>query len=180
MPLILRGMALIACGRAEGLNCFRDTPAAVVFSFAPGLGVLIAAACQSGPDGGIALDELPSLLCVLLAPSVLAFELARVWGRDAFWNRYVCAFNWCQWVLPVVGLLLILCLAIARTAGIASGPGARGIFICLACYAMWMNWFIARNGLALTRGRAAGFVAAVNFGTMAVVLVPSLLAGLAR
>ena len=173
---------MIARGRAEGLNCFRDTADAVVISFTPGIGLLLAAVVTSlaGAGGGAVLRDIPITLCVLLAPSVLSFELARFWGRDAFWNRYMCAFNWCQWVLPIVGFVLILGLGVARTMGIGGGIGPRTIFVGLACYALWMNWFIARNGLALSRGRAIGFVAAVNLGTMAVIIVPSVLAGLAR
>ena len=182
MPPILRGMILIARGRAEGMNCFRDTPHAVLYSLTPGIGVLIAAVLQGlfGKEGAAALVEIPGTLCVLLAPSVLSFELARFWGRDGFWNRYIVAFNWCQWVLPVAGMILVLVLAIARTAGVGGGTGFAVIFVCLAGYALWMNWFIARHGLALSKGRAAGFVAAVNLGTMAIVVVPSFLVSLVR
>jgi hypothetical protein len=40
---------------------------------------------------------------------------------------------------------------------------------------MWLNWFIARHGLALTGWRAAGLVAAVNLGTIAIVFGPAIL-----
>jgi hypothetical protein len=41
---------------------------------------------------------------------------------------------------------------------------------------LWLNWFLARHGLALTAWRAAGMVAAVNLGTVVLVLVPTMLA----
>ena len=123
---------MIARGRAEGLNCFRDTADAVVISFTPGIGLLLAAVVTSlaGAGGGAVLRDIPITLCVLLAPSVLSFELARFWGRDAFWNRYMCAFNWCQWVLPIVGFVLILGLGVARTMGIGGGIGPRSGATC--------------------------------------------------
>ena len=179
LPPILRGMGLIARGRAEGLNCFRDTPRAVLFSLTPGLGVLAAAVFQrlTGETGTAALNDIPGTLCVLLAPAVLSFELARFWGREAFWGRYITAFNWCQWLLPAAGLCLVLLLGVAKAAGLAGSFGPMLLFAGLACYAMWLNWFIARHALALSRPRAAGFVLAVNLGTMAIILLPTLLAG---
>ena len=128
---VVRGMLLIARGRAEGLNCFRDTPQAFLASLAPGMGILAAAvlAGLSEGDPGRAAGEIPGTLCVLLAPSVLSFELARLWGREAFWYRYIVAFNWCQWLLPVVGFALVLALTVARIAGGGGGGGILTIVI---------------------------------------------------
>jgi hypothetical protein len=177
-PPILRGMLLIARGQARGLNCFRDSPQAFLYSLMPGLGILAGAVIERMAEGaGIAaIDEIPATLCVLLAPSVLSYELARFWGREAFWNRYIVAFNWCQWLLPMIGLLLILLLAVARSAGLTGERGILIMFVCLALYALWLNWFLARHGLALSAWRAAGLVAAVNFGTVVIILGPTILA----
>ncbi len=178
MPPILRGMLLIARGRPEGLNCFRDTPRAYVFSLATGIGILFGAVIQGIAEGSVskALSEIPGTLCVLLAPSVLSFELARLWGREAFWYRYIVAFNWCQWLLPMIGFLMIVALTMARLGGVAGQGALRLLLVGLAVYAMWLNWFLARHGLALTVGRAALLVIAVNVGTLALVFIPSMLA----
>jgi hypothetical protein len=178
MPTILRGMLLIARGQARGLNCFRDSPRAFLASLMPGLGILAGSLVEGLAEGTgtTAIDEIPATLCILLAPSVLSYELARFWGREAFWNRYIVAFNWCQWLLPILGCFLILALTLARTAGIAGDGGLRIMIVGLACYALWLNWFLARHGLALSPWRAAGLVAAVNLGTIAIVFLPSLLA----
>ena len=40
-------------------------------------------------------------------------------GRGEYWLRYVTAFNWCQWAIPVVGLLAVL------GAGMMAVGGAR-------------------------------------------------------
>jgi hypothetical protein len=182
LPPILRGMALIARGRAAGLNCFRDTPQAFLYSLAPGLGILAGAVIESLAEGAGAgaLEEIPGTLCVLLAPSVLSYELARFWGREAFWNRYIVAFNWCQWLLPVIAFVLIFALTLARFAGFGGEGALRVMLVCLAGYALWLNWFLARHGLALSIGRAAGLVAAVNLGTIAIVFGPAMLASSLR
>jgi hypothetical protein len=178
LPTILRGMGLIARGRAEGLNCFRDTPQAFLFSLAPGVGLLLGALIEGFAQGtaSTAADEIPGTLCVLLAPSVLSYELARLYGREAFWNRYIVAFNWCQWLLPMIAFVLIALLAVAQAAGVGGPNGIRVLLVCLAGYAVWLNWFLARHGLALSVWRAVGLVAAVNLGTIAIVFGPTLLA----
>jgi hypothetical protein len=178
MPPILRGVALIARGRATGLNCFRGTPQAFLYSLAPGLGIMAAAVVEglAEGDGAGAMTEIPGTICVLLAPSVLSYEMARFWGREAFWNRYIVAFNWCQWLLPVIAFVLLACLSLMQLAGIDPEGGLRVMMVCLAGYALWLNWFLARHGLALSIWRAAGLVAAVNAGTMAIVFGPTLLA----
>ena len=178
MPAILRGVALIARGRAEGLNCFRDSPQAFLCSLAPGLGIMLAAIVESLSKGAGAagVGEIPGTLCVLLAPSVLSYEMACYWGREAFWNRYIVAFNWCQWLLPVVAFVLMAGVALARFAGVDAQTGLRILVVCLTLYVLWLNWFLARHGLALSAWRAAGLVVAVNLGTFLIIFGPTLLA----
>ena len=54
-----------------------------------------------GGGGLAALSDLLATLCALLAPPVLSFEVARLWGRQDAWLRFATAFNWCQWAIPV-------------------------------------------------------------------------------
>ncbi|HEX3994871.1 MAG TPA: hypothetical protein VHX39_27150 [Acetobacteraceae bacterium] len=178
VPPILRGVGLIARGRAAGLNCFRDTPQAFLTSLAPGLGIMAASVVEGLAEGNAAraITEIPGTLCVLLAPSVLSYEMARFWGREAFWNRYIVAFNWCQWLLPVIAFVLLGGLSLAQMGGIDPDIGLPAVVVCLAGYALWLNWFLARHGLALSKWRAAGLVATVNAGTMAIVFGPTLIA----
>lgn len=182
MPPILRGVALIARGRAVGLNCFRDTPRAWLASLSPGLGVLLAAVIEGLTEGAgvAAVREVPGTLCVLLAPSVLSYELARLWGREAFWGRYIVAFNWCQWLLPIVAFVVIIGLGIARAGGVNAQGVLRILLVGLTFYALWLNWFLARHGLALSAWRAAVLVFAVNLGTIAIVFGPPMLAASLR
>lgn len=175
---ILRGVGLIARGRASGLNCFRDTTQAFLYSLAPGVGIMAASVVESLAEGdGIrAMAEIPGTVCVLLAPSVLSYEMARFWGREAFWHRYIVAFNWCQWLLPLIAFVLLVGLSLLQPAGIDPQTALPVLVVCLAAYALWLNWFLARHGLALSGWRAAGLVAVVNAGTMAIVFGPTLIA----
>jgi hypothetical protein len=173
---VLRGVGLIARGRPAGLNCFRDTTQAFLYSLAPGFGIMLASVVEGLAEGNVAraMAEFPGTLCVLLAPSVLSYEIARLWGREAFWNRYIVAFNWCQWLLPVIVFILLVFLGLAKAAGVSPEIALPVLVVSLAGYALWLNWFIARHGLALSGWRAAGLVAAVNAGTMAIVFGPTL------
>jgi hypothetical protein len=178
MPPILRGMFLLARGHAVGLNCFRDTPRAFLISLAPGFGILTGIVTDRLMNGAAAdaVREIPGTLCMLLAPSVLSYELARLWGRDAFWHRYIVAFNWCQWLLSFIGFALISAIVGAPLGEAQRQAVSQVLLICLAGYALWLNWFIARYGLALTVSRAIGLVLAVNLGTIVILLGPTLLA----
>jgi hypothetical protein len=177
IPTVLRGMGLIARGRAAGLNCFRDTPQSFLASLAPGFGIMVASVVEGLTEGNAAraMAEIPGTLCVLLAPSVLSYEMARFWGREAFWNRYIVAFNWCQWLLPVIAFALLVCLGLAQFVGVDPETALPVLLVSLAGYALWLNWFIARHGLALSRWRSAGLVATVNAGTMAIVFGPTVI-----
>src|SRR5262249_11159667 len=152
------GMFLLARGHAVGLNCFRDTPRAFLISLAPGFGILAGIVIDRLMNGAVAsaLGEIPGTLCALLAPSVLSYELARLWGRDAFWHRYIVAFNWCQWLLSFIGFAMITMIAGAPLGSAQRQAASQVLLICLAGYALWLNWFIARHGLALTISRAIG------------------------
>jgi hypothetical protein len=174
---VVRGMALIARGRPQGLNCFRDSPQAFLYSLAPGLSLLLGSVIQSLVDGsGRAIGDIPGTLCVLLAPAVLSYELARYWGREAFWNRYIVAFNWCQWLLPVIGFVLLIGLTLAEGGATVSPEALRLIVVLLGLYALWLNWFLARHGLLLSILRAIALVLLVNLGTVVLVFGPTLLA----
>ena len=176
---ILRGILLLARGRADGLRQFGDTPAAFLASLAPLIAFpLVGAVLMLGQGGGwSALTELLATICALLAPPVLAYEPARLWRREALWLRFATAFNWCQWAIPVLAsaLLVLVYPALAAAAG-SEAAGLVVIFV-LAGYALWLHWFVARHALMISGPRAALLVVLVNLGTVALVLGPRLLVG---
>ena len=115
-------------------------------------------------------------LCALLTPAVLSFELARVWKRTDAWMRFATAFNWCEWILPVVACVILVPLAVAVSAGMNEATATLLMMGCLGLYGLWLHWFLARKALALSGFRAFVLVFVVNLGTAAAVMVPRWLA----
>lgn len=176
---ILLGIVRVARGRADGIARFGATREAFLASLAPLLAFPLVggALLLAGGAGKEGAAQLLATFCALLAPPVLSFEMARLWGRDPAWLRFATALNWCQWVIPLVAVVLLgilaplLSIVLAEQAAVAATVGAVG------CYALWLHWFLARHGLDLSRLRAAGLVVVVNLGTALLVLGPALLAG---
>ena len=113
---------------------------------------------------------------------MLSYEPARWWKRTDQWLRFATALNWCQWAIPVLASVLLI-VAYPMLAGAMSAQFAGGVVIAvLACYALWLHWFLARHALMISAIRAVLLVVVVNLGTLLLVLGPSMLlaGGLAR
>ncbi len=174
----LRGVLQLARGRPEGLAQFGGTVPAFLSSLAP----LIAFSIVGGLlTLGVAEPMVAFSIFLLsaitqLAPPVLSHLIAVRWGREEDWLRYATAFNWCQCLTP----LGVLATAVAMSLGIGLGLSPRAAqsysFLVLLGYVVWLQWLVARHGLDLSRGRAAGLVALVTVGTCALIILPELLA----
>lgn len=177
-PSVLIGILRIARGRADGIACFGASPRAFLSSLAPLLAFpIVGAALAVASDGPRrALTGLGMTLCALLMPAVLSFELARFWNRGSAWMRFATAFNWCEWILPVVACLALLPVSVAVTAGLTESAASLMLVAFLGGYGLWLHWFLARKALALSGLRAVVLVLIVNAGTVAAVMIPSLLA----
>jgi hypothetical protein len=175
---VLVGIWRIARGRADGVACFGATPRAFLSSLAPLLAFPIVgtvlATFSDGPKR--ALTGLGMTLCALLMPAVLSFELARFWNRSEAWIRYATAFNWCEWILPVLACLAMVPMSFAIGVGVDESSANLALLICLACYGFWMQCFLASKALSLPVARAVLFVILVNVGTFLAVAGPALLA----
>lgn len=174
---ILTAITRVARGRADGLALFGNTPQSFLASLAPQLAFpLVGGLMMMAGGGGLrALTDLLASLCLLLAPQVLSFELARWWQREAAWCRFATAFNWCQWILPVLGLVLLMVANRAVALGVSPAIARAALIGALGCYGMWLHWFLARMALGLSAGRSALFVVCVNVGTLLIVVLPRLL-----
>jgi hypothetical protein len=175
---ILVGMLRIARGRADGIECFGSSSQAFLSSLAPLLAFplvgAILALFSEGPYR--ALVGLAMTVCALLTPAVVSYELAYVWQRADAWSRFATAFNWCEWILPVLACLVMVPLSVAISAGMSESAASRVLVVCLGCYGLWLHWFLARNALALSVLRAVVFVILVNLATAVAVVGPRLLA----
>ena len=171
-------MVRVARGHADGIAQFAGTSQGFLASLAPLIAFpLVGTALMlMDGDGAPAITDLLATMAVLLAPPVLSFELARLWGRQALWLRFATAFNWCQWLLPMLAGALLLVLGTLLHAGLSDNAATGALVLGLGGYALWLHWFLARHGLALSRVRAALLVLGVNFGTALLVLAPRLLA----
>ena len=172
----LRGVLLLARGRAEGLMLFRATPEGFLASLAPLLAVPLAGAVilLLGGWAGPAVALVLIALTAQLAPPVLSHALARRWGREAGWLRYATAYNWCQWAVLAVMVLLLLVLGAVTGTPPSAVVGSRVFGWAAGGYGMWLHWVLARHGLGLGAGRAALLVLLVSLGVMALVLGPTL------
>jgi hypothetical protein len=175
---IFVGIFRIAYGRADGIACFGSSSQAFLSSLAPllafplvGAGLAIA---TEGPRR--ALTGLTMTLCALLTPPIVSYELSRIWHRTDAWIRFATAFNWCEWILPLLAILLMVPLGVAISMGLNEAAASVVLFGCLALYGLWLHWFLARKALALPVMRAVGLVFLVNLGTVAAVMGPRLLA----
>jgi hypothetical protein len=181
-PNVLLGIVLSARGRPEGLNHFGDSTNSFLASLAPLIAFpLVGGGLMLAQGGGLgAVGDFLEVLCALLAPAVISHFIAGRWGREAAWMRYATAFNWCQWVMPVVLSALLVVLGLAIAVGLPNQlAGILGVAALIA-YGLWLHWFLARNGLQLSKLRAAGLVLTVNFGTTLIVVIPQLLTYLAE
>ena len=172
----LRGVLLLARGRAEGLMLFRATPEGFLASLAPLLAVPLAGAALLllGGWAGPAVALVLIALTAQLAPPVLSHALARRWGREAGWLRYATAYNWCQWAVLAAMVLLLMVLGAVTGTPPSAVVGSRVFGWAAGGYGMWLHWVLARHGLGLSTGRAALLVLLVSLGVMALVLGPTL------
>jgi hypothetical protein len=171
---ILLGVIRLARGRADGIRQFGATRDAFLASLAPLIAFpLVGGGLMLLSGGGLgALADLLATLCALVAPPVLSFEVARLWGRQDAWLRFATAFNWCQWVIPVVGSILVLVLGTLAALGLPRAVVRGGLVFGLLSYGLWLHWFLARHGLGLSGLRAGLLVFVVNLTTVLIVLGP--------
>lgn len=173
----VHGVWLVARGRAAGMARFGGTIQSFLSSLAPLLAFPIAGALilllRDGPLP--AFDLLAVTLVAQLAPPVLSHFIAVRWGRGPEWLHYATAYNWCYWAIPIVAVLLMLVLGTAMRAGMDPEAAVQTFFIAVAAYSLWLHWFLARHGLALSRWRSALLVLLVNGGTLILAVGPRLL-----
>jgi len=175
---IVLGIVRLARGRADGMQQFGATRDAFLASLAPLIAFpLVGGMLMLLGGGGLnAVSDLLATLCALVAPLVLSFEVARLWRRQQFWLRFATAFNWCQWVIPIVGSVLLLVFGVLAALGLPRATARIGVLLGLLSYALWLHWFLARHGLGLSGPRALLLVLAVNLTTAMLVVGPRVIA----
>ena len=174
-PMI--GVGRVALGRTDGFARFGSTVPSFLNSLAPLIAFPLAGALIEvfRDDWQTALSLLLLTLVAQLAPPVLSHLLAVRWKCEDQWLHYATAYNWCYWAIPMVGALLTLGFAMAVGAGLPSTVAAQAVLGCLGLYSLWLNWFVARHALGLSKGKAALLVFVVNAGTAVLAIGPAML-----
>lgn len=174
---ILAGIVMTATGRRQGLNRFGSSRDGFLASLAPLIAFPLVAAVLLAVSGeaGLAGTQFLATVCALLAPLVVSYELARWWRRETYWLRFGTAFNWCQWAVPLVAVIVLSVI----TPLLSGAMGERGAFLVgvglTGFYALWLHWFIARHGLLVSVWRAILLVLCANLASVIVALGPALL-----
>ena len=174
----LLGAARLAIGRGDGMVRFGDSPQAFLASLAPLVAFPLVGALVLVFSGspGLALAALLLTLVAQLSPPVVSHWLAVRWGREDDWLRFATAFNWCQWAIPVAAVTMLVALQTIAGNSMSVETAGQVLVLGLAAYGLWLHWTVARHGLDLSRGRAALLVLIVNAVTIALVIVPRMVA----
>ncbi len=163
---VVQGLLLVARGRREGLDCFGATPDAVLSALAPALAFLLVGGLLMLLREPSAVGSTLVLLsfCVLLLPPVLSHALAGSWQRGALWLRYATAALWCGW-LVIFAAYLPAMLLVLQQLGVPAALAEAALLVLVTGYWLWLHWFLAWRGLALSWTRAAILVGAVIVAT---------------
>ncbi|HTI82557.1 MAG TPA: hypothetical protein VL614_19055 [Acetobacteraceae bacterium] len=175
---IFIGIVRVARGRADGMAQFGGTRESFLASLAPLIALpMVGGVLMILSGGGLeALADLLATLCALLAPPVLSFEVACRWGREAEWLRFATAFNWCQWIIPMLFAALLLVFGSLTMAGLPADIARNGVLLGLVAYGLWLHCFLARHGLRLSWPRAGLLVIGMNLATVLLVAGPRIVA----
>lgn len=173
---ILRGIFEIATGRPQGLARFGATPrhfltSLYVLMVVPALSALVMAA-RRGVDSAAIILLL--LACALLAPAVISHFIARAWGREALWLRFITAFNWSRFAIVCVFALMLVVTAVLIGLGVSRDSAAEFLVMAVSFYSLWLEWFLARHALRLSGPRAMLMVLGMNVGTFLLLAIPGL------
>lgn len=166
---VLKGMFLLARGRAVGLEEFGNSTNALAASVAPLIAFPLVGSVLLAANGDpkIAVLAFISRMCVVMALGLVTYEFARLWHRDEQWLRTVTALNWSFWILIPVLLIAGMCGAVLVSAGIAEKTAEDVMIGVIGAYLLWYHWFTVRNGLRI------GFWAA-----LLLVIVTNIIVGL--
>jgi hypothetical protein len=149
--MILRGVWLLARGRAAGIKEFANTADGLTASLAPLIAFPLVGAGRTAMLGQPKLAVIGFLarLCAVLALPVITHQFARAVGREALWLRTVTALDWSFWM--IVPLLLVAAAfgAVLMKAGLDLTSAEYAAIAALMAYVFWYHWFTVRVGLEI-------------------------------
>lgn len=176
---VIQGLLLLGRGRPEGLAEFDVSVQGFLTSLAPWVAFLLVGALLVGvhdrPVAG--LTDVAVALCWLLMPTVLAERLAWWWDREPGWLPFVTATMWCKWLVPAVYAAGLAVTSVALAAGLPERASGILVVGLMSAYLLWLNFFLARTALSLSRLRSAVLVGATLCGYVALLGIEHLVGG---
>jgi hypothetical protein len=169
------GLSLLAVGRTRGFSYFETDTSAYMASLAPWLALaFVSSGLHALVAPHVAADIFLLYLCVLLGPPVIAHFLSTRWGRQDRWALYANILNW----VPLSTFVVFTALSAVTAASIQAGAPADAIaelaLIVFFFYSLWLQWFVARGALAVSRGRAALLVGLICLFAFALAVIITL------
>lgn len=173
---IVRGVLLLARGRAEGLLEFGSTPEAFGASLAPLIAFPLVAAALIAANGQPRLAAIAFLsrLCGVLVLAVITQGFAQLMKREALWLRAVTALNWVFWILVPMAVLAGFVASVLAALGLGELRAEAVGLVLLGAYLLWLHWFVVRNALQLSGWTAAVLVVVTNVAIGLLTLGPDL------
>jgi hypothetical protein len=149
--MILRGMLLLARGRAIGIKEFANSSDALAASLAPLIAFPLVGAVRLAVLGQpeAALIGFLARLCAVLALPVITHQFARVVGRETLWLRTVTALDWSFWLIIPLLVAAAVIGAVMVKAGMDLTAAEYIAMGLIAAYVLWYHWFTVRAGLLI-------------------------------
>ena len=164
---VIRGLALLGRGRAEGFEYFEGSRDAFLAGLSPQIGFLLVASALllAGHPSVAALSLVLLLFCAVLLPPVISHAMARLWRRDERWRRYATASVWSVWLIVPAYVPALLLTSILLQVGVGRLAAVQAAMLLVMGYFLWLQWFMARRGLGIGGFKAALTVAALTAGS---------------
>ncbi len=164
---VVRGLVLLGRGRAEGFDCFDNSRDAFLAGLSPQIGfLLVAAALLLAQRPTVpALSLVLLAFCAVLLPPVISHAMARLWRRDERWRRYATASVWSIWLILPAYVPALLVASVLMQAGVGRTAAVQAVMLLVMVYFLWLQWFMARRGLAIGGFKAALTVLAIVAGS---------------
>jgi len=175
---VVRGVLLLARGKAAGIAQFGDNTDSFTASLAPLIAFPLVGTVLNIINGApaAAIIGFLSRLCAVLAVAVITYEFARITGRLSLWLRTVTALNWSFWLfIPLLGIAG-LTGAVMVSAGLPLTTAEAILVGLIATYLLWYHWFTVRAGLNLTIVQAIALVILTNAAIALLTSAPTLIA----
>ena len=172
---LLAGIARLAVFNRDGFAAIGNTRQDFLSSLSPLVAFLLVGSVMQAVGMGwrAGVGQALQTLCVLVGQPVGSQLLAQFWKRDGPWLRYATALNWCQFAIPVAGLVFATLALMASSAGAPPHAVVYGLIGAIGIYALALNCFLAWRGLDLRLWQALMLVGLVTIGLAALLALPA-------